>query len=130
MSAGKGKWLSLWLPVAIYIAFIFWLSSSYRPIPGQDLFPQMDKVCHFLEYIPLGLLLLRASHRNFPGAAWSWVVWICFLGALGVGTLDELYQSFVPLKSTSGWDLFSDSLGVSVGEWAYWSFRRTCASTP
>ena len=118
--------LSLWLPVAAYIAFIFWVSSERRPIPGITLIPWADKFWHLAEYTPLGALLARALHRTFLGLSWASVGILVFLGALAVGAGDEFYQSFVPGKVESGWDLLFDLIGAAGGRFLYrWRVART-----
>ena len=111
--------LSLWLPVAAYTAFIFWLSSAPRPIPRLLRWPGSDKLIHFCEYTPLGVLLLRAFSLSRVGPA--------FLFGVGVGTLDEIYQGFVPTRHASPWDVLADLAGVLIGLAIYrrWKTAKT-----
>lgn len=121
----RKRLLSLWLPVALYTAFIFWLSSAYRPIPGIEIFPQMDKACHVAEYLPLGILLLRAVRNSLP-LRWPAALAGAFLAALMIGAADEFYQLFVPMKEMSGLDLSADAGGAALGQWIYgWRTART-----
>jgi len=125
------KGVGLWGPVILYIGFIFWVSSSYRPIPGIEFFPQIDKLFHALEYLPLGTLLIRAFYRTWgqaprggPPAAMgrSWRAGlraVTLLAAMIVGALDEWYQGSVPGKETEFWDLFADTVGAALGEAVY-----------
>lgn len=113
MSAGKG--LLLWAPVVLYTALIFCVSSIYRPIPGIEFFLQIDKLYHVAEYGPFGILLARALTRSFLTMEKGRVYWLCFLGALLVGGTDEFYQSFVPLKDASIFDVTADIVGAVVG---------------
>ena len=122
-----GKKLLLWIPVAAYIAFIFWVSSAPRPIPGIQRFPWLDKPCHLLEYLPLGSLLVRAITGSFGGFARAAVNGWAFGGAFTVGTLDEFYQRFVPFKAASPWDTLFDCIGAAIGIWLY---GRKRARTP
>ncbi len=121
------KFLSLWLPVGGYTALIFWVSSVYRPVPGIELFPQIDKLWHLAEYTPLGCFVLRAVTRSFRsiGMARAWMAGGAY--ALVVGVLDEFYQSFVPMKDPSGFDLLFDLAGALLGQWLY---GRRVAKTP
>lgn len=125
MSVGKG--LFLWAPVALYTALIFWVSSAYRPIPGIELFGQIDKLWHLAEYAPLGSLLMRAIRRSFHPVRQShaWMAGGAY--ALAVGILDELTQSFVPMKRSSGMDVLFDVAGALIGQWLY---GRRVARTP
>ncbi len=119
-SLNVAKKRSLWIPVAAYIAFIFWISSAPRPIPGIQRFPWFDKPCHLLEYLPLGSFLVRAIAGSFFGLTGTLVHAWAFVGALTVGTLDELYQRLIPLKMSSPWDTLFDCIGAAVGQWLYW----------
>ncbi len=117
--------ISLWFPVAAYIAFIFWLSSAPRPAPSFLRWSGADKLVHLGEYAPLGSLLLRAFSRSFASSRrrfWPAVL----LAGLLVGVLDEFYQSFVPTRNSSLWDVSADLMGVMIGQILYsWKSTRT-----
>lgn len=114
--------LGVWVPVLLYVAFILWLSSAPRPIPGIRYFPWMDKVVHVVEYGPLGGLLARAWRRSSPSWPWRWVQGFGFLGAALVGFIDERLQASVPGRISSPWDLVMDLLGAGLGQ--QWYQRR------
>ncbi len=117
------------MPVALYIAFIFWLSSAPRPVPGFLRWPGGDKLFHAVEYLPLGCLLLRAFYhslgkgsRRVPAV----ILWgVSALAALGVGALDEFYQSFISERFSSAADVIADLIGSGVGQWLYAKWTRT-----
>jgi len=118
--------ISLWLPVALYVAFIFWLSSAPRPVPRFLRWSGADKLVHLCEYAPLGILLLRAFSRSMvsPRRPFLWIT--VFLAGMMVGALDEFYQSFVPTRTSSIWDVSADVIGVCVGQILYsWKRART-----
>lgn len=117
------RFLSLWLPVVLYTGFIFWISSSYRPIPGIEVFPQMDKVFHFLEYLGLGFLMVRAVW-NSGSLRWPAALAAAFLAAVAIGALDEFYQSFVPMKEMDLLDWAADAAGSTLGLWVYRVFPK------
>ena len=121
------KPIRLWVPVLIYIGMIFWVSSSYHPIPGIQYFPWMDKICHLIEYTPLGGLLTRAISGSWSRLGKRSVFLGAFLVAVSVGLSDEFYQRFIPMKFSSIWDVAADAVGASIGQFLY-SFRR--ARTP
>ena len=86
--------LPLWAPVALYMVFIFWLSSISRP---PDL-PRgvSDKAAQGSWYCGLGALLVRAR-----AGGWRRPVTLRIAaGAIVVATLygisDEIHQYFVP----------------------------------
>ena len=111
--------LSLWVPVALYVSFIFWLSSAPRKAPPLLRWYGADKLIHFCEYNPLGFLLLRAFGRPR---------WKPSLGSgLIVGALDEFFQGFVPTRTASPWDFLADTCGILLGLAIY---RWRTAKTP
>ena len=111
--------LWLWGPVLVYTGFIFWLSSAPRPIPGIERWPWLDKVCHTVEYAPLGSLLARAFRRSKERWVWSRVQAFSLLCAVAVGGMDEWYQRFIPLRVSSLWDLLWDGIGAALGQQIY-----------
>lgn len=121
------RFFSLWLPVALYVGFIFWVSSAYRPLPGARYIPRIDKLYHFLEYLPLGWLLARALRGSSPALSWMLVAWGAVVLAACVAGSDEFYQSFVPGKISSVWDALADVAGSAFG-CSYFISRR--ARTP
>jgi VanZ family protein len=103
----------LWLPVAVYAALIFTLSS----IP--DLKPPLsvangDKVAHFLEYGLFGLLLYRAFRNTWKDRTPILAIVFTILSGLLVATLDELYQGTVPGRQRSVFDAMADVIGVTL----------------
>ncbi|MGE0704418.1 MAG: VanZ family protein [Vicinamibacterales bacterium] len=103
--------LSLWLPVAVYMAAIFIASSASMP-PGADLVP--DKVVHAGIYGGLAVVVLRALGRGlrYP-SSWSHTLWAVALTGL-YGLSDEIHQSFVPLRQADPADLLADVLGATA----------------
>jgi VanZ family protein len=98
--------LSVWLPVVVWAAVIFALSSIPNLGTGLGLWDTvLRRGAHLTEYAILGALLLRALRRPLP--------------ALGAGILyaasDELHQHFVRGRHGSPLDVLLDSLGVAVG---------------
>jgi VanZ family protein len=102
----RSRALSAWLPVLVWAAVIFALSSI--PHLGTDLGvwdTVLRKCAHTLEYAILGLLLARAL-RAGPAAF-----------ALGVAYAisDEVHQLFVRGRHGSPVDVAIDALGVLLG---------------
>jgi len=98
--------LSLWLPVVLWAALIFTLSSIPdlgTGLGGWDLV--LRKTAHAAEFAVLGLLLARAIGRELPALV---------LG-IGYAAADELHQAFVPGRLGSPWDVLLDSVGVAFG---------------
>ncbi len=93
-----------------YIALILVISS----IPGESV-PSVvhliwDKVLHFVEYGILGILL-RRTHKK---GDFIKTINLCFYGIV-VGCIDELWQTLVPGRNGSHFDLMADALGVIFG---------------
>jgi len=103
----RGRALALlWLPVLVWAALIFALSSIPdlgTGLGGWDLV--LRKLAHAAEYAVLGALLARATAR--PGVA-------AVLGIL-YATSDELHQSFVPGRMGAPLDVAIDAVGVIAG---------------
>lgn len=118
---------ALWLPVLLYVGFIFWLSSAPRPLPGIRLFPWLDKGYHLAEYAPLGSLLTRAIRRTFLRMGWPALGALALALAASVGAADELYQSFVEARISSPWDALFDAGGAALG---FVLYRSRVARTP
>lgn len=103
--------LSLWGPVAAYMALIFALSAmSSPPSPG----PINDKVLHFGFYGGLAAVTLRATTGGRlagltpPSAVLAWAI------ATAYGATDEFHQHFVPSRTADLADLAADSLGAAM----------------
>jgi VanZ family protein len=96
----------LWLPVALWAALIFALSSVPdlgTGLGGWD--TVLRKLAHTAEYAVLGALLLRAT-RN---------VALAFVLATLYAASDELHQAFVPGRHGAPLDVAIDAVGVVAG---------------
>jgi VanZ like family len=103
------SFLIYWLPVLLYIALIFGLSSA-SSVPGAAEFN--DKILHATEYAVLAFLLWRAFSRSDPGFfPWQRAGIILVAGSI-CGALDEFYQSFTPGRFSSIYDWHADVAGI------------------
>jgi VanZ family protein len=98
--------LTAWLPVAVWAAVIFTLSSIPSLDSGLGTWDTvLRKLAHLAEYAVLGALLYRALRRE-PGA-------------IAVGSLyavtDEVHQAFVSGRQGSPLDWLIDTVGVVAG---------------
>jgi VanZ family protein len=114
------RFLRLWIPLFVYMSFMWFLSSRSVSLPSYFLkIPLLDKVFHFLEYLVFGFLLTRAvSRRTQPETRFRLGITVVIV-ALIWGAIDELHQAFVPLREASFFDLIADCLGAVVGQFFY-----------
>ena len=98
--------LNMWLPVVIWAALIFTISSVPSLDSGLGVWDTvLRKIAHVGEYAVLGALLYRAVRRE-PAAI--------LLGSLYAVT-DEVHQSFVTGRHGSPVDWLIDTAGVVLG---------------
>lgn len=100
-----------WLPVIIWCAFIFYLSSIpslKSELPGVfDLL--LRKVAHFTEFAVLTFLFFRAASFNMnKNEAIVHAVLFSFVFSL----TDEYHQTFVFGRSGNLFDVVIDSMGI------------------
>ena len=111
--------LSLWGPVVVYMAAIFYVSSQpdAAPPPGVS-----DVSAHGTAYLFLCILVVRALARRLPARTG----WLELLGAVAICTLygasDEFHQSFVPNRVADIHDLYADAIGASIGAILCWAW--------
>ena len=119
LEAGAIRFLSgflrFWLPVLAYITLIFALS-SLSELPGPRHIRYLDKVAHFVEYGILGFVLGRAFRSGSTGFLRKFWFGLAIIAAVAVGFLDEWYQSTVPCRERSNFDLLADFAGVLFGQ--------------
>ena len=102
--------LTHWLPVVLWAAVIFTLSSI--PHLGTDLGTAdliLRKCAHVTEYAVLAFLLVRAIGREAP----AFVLGILYAAS------DEFHQSFVRGRHASPVDVAIDTVGLLVGIYAW-----------
>jgi VanZ family protein len=98
--------LTLWLPVALWAALIFALSSVPSLSSGLGGWDYVLRKCaHMTEYAVLAFLLARAIGREPPA----------FVAGLLYAVSDELHQSFVRGRHASPVDVAIDSVGLLIG---------------
>jgi VanZ family protein len=98
--------LTAWLPVAVWAAVIFTLSSIPSLDSGLGTWDTvLRKLAHLAEYAVLGALLYRALRREPAAIA---------LGSLYAVT-DEVHQTFVSGRQGSPLDWLIDTVGVVAG---------------
>jgi VanZ family protein len=102
----RSRAVTSWLPVAVWAAVIFALSSVPHLSSGLGTWDYVLRKCaHVTEYAILGALLYRAIGRELPA----------FLAGLAYAASDELHQHFVAGRHASPIDVVIDSVGVTIG---------------
>ncbi len=102
----RSRLLTIWLPVLIWAAVIFTLSSVPSLSTGLGTWDTiLRKGAHLAEYAVLGGLLYRALGRE----ALALAVGIAYAAT------DELHQYFVRGRHASPVDVAIDAIGVAVG---------------
>jgi VanZ family protein len=127
-----GRFLSRYLPLIAWLAFISYASSA--SFSGENtshiigplilwLFPNTSpetlavvhfitrKLAHFTEYAILGFLAARAFRLSPRSAIRSRWFLISLILVITYALIDEYHQSFVPTRTASLWDSFIDISG-------------------
>jgi VanZ family protein len=131
--------LSLWLPVALWLAVILSFSTDAASAQRTSrflgpliawLFPHWDdatlaaahvtirKTAHVAEYAILAALLLRALRgtAEIDRGQWRWRLALSAVAASAlVACLDEFLQSRTATRSGSLWDVALDAAGALLG---------------
>lgn len=111
---------SLWLPVVVYMAAIFYASS----LPEAPILGGTDKPLHGIVYFGFGVVVVRAVAGGLPRIiSWSTGAKATLI-AVAYATTDELHQLFVPGRSADLRDLIADTLGVILGAVCCWVWGR------
>jgi len=110
--------------VIFYMVLMFSLSS----IPGQTLasmdIPFYDKLLHLIEYTIFGViaswaLVVKPELSEFPRR----LVAVLILGC-GYAFIDEMYQYFVPERSSDILDFAADVAGIILGLTLYLIYNK------
>ena len=112
-----------WLPVLLYLTVIVTLSAQPYLTPPLE-FPNSDKVMHVLEYFGLGVLVVRALRATMRIQVPLVAALLALAFGIVVGTGDEYFQSFVPGRTSSAFDLLADTAGTLLAQLVYLAFAR------
>ena len=124
--------IKYWLPVALWMAFIYWMSTDTFSSENTSLFIEpairlllptatpeqvnlyhaiIRKAAHVFEYFILGCLLFRAFRADSSKSwSWQWPLLAVVVLALWAGS-DEFHQWFVPSRGASIKDVGIDVAG-------------------
>jgi VanZ family protein len=102
----RSRVLMVWLPVVLWAAVIFTLSSIPALSSGLGVLDTiLRKAAHVTEYAVLGALLLRALEREAPALA----------AGIAYAASDELHQHFVRGRHGAPVDVAIDAVGLAAG---------------
>ncbi|MBM3251404.1 MAG: VanZ family protein [Candidatus Omnitrophica bacterium] len=108
------KNVKLWLPVIIWCALIFFLSSI--PDLGTGLGRWdfiLRKIAHMAEYFILALLIYRALKGSSNLTGFSLIAWT-FIFSFLYAVSDEVHQFFVYGRSCEARDVLIDAAGIII----------------
>jgi VanZ family protein len=113
---------SLWIPVVLYMGFIFALSSrTHVPdLPGGI----SDKSGHALLYFGLAALLVRWLAGGIGAPVASGTAVLAWALATLYGATDELHQFWVPPRTMDVFDLMADAGGAAAASLLAYSWAR------
>ena len=69
-----------------------------------------DKLFHVIEYFFFGILGYRAYKDRY-----KYITVIISMFGIVFGCVDEIWQSFIPGRQPSYYDVMADSIGVTLG---------------
>jgi VanZ family protein len=106
--------LKYYLPVLLWAALIFTLSSIPRLSPPPLGIRVSDKIYHFIEFAIFGLLLERTFRHLFSSRRRTAAILSAALTGILWAVLDEVHQMFVPGRDASLLDALADAAGVAA----------------
>ncbi len=102
----RSRLLTVWVPVLVWAAVIFAISSIPHLSTGLGTWDTiLRKGAHITEYAVLGGLLYRALYREALALA----------AGIAYAATDELHQHFIRGRHASPVDVAIDAVGVAVG---------------
>ena len=114
--------ISLWLPVAVYMAAIYYGAALKAvPVPAANL---SDTVLHMAGYAGLAIVTLRAT----ASGKWSGVTRRAMILAFVIATIHgitvEVEQMFVPWRLAEWRDVGNDVIGALAGLAVAWAWSK------
>lgn len=115
----------VWIPVLLYMALIFYLSSQPAPeqIKAVPIYCDI-KIVHVVEYGILSLLFFFGIFKT----AKIPLIWICVFSVVLTyiyGLTDELHQVFVPTRSGCPVDTLANFIGALLTQGIILGILRT-----
>ena len=105
--------------LVIYLAAVFFLCfatiSSPDDMPRAFIGIPMDKLAHFLMFLPMPLLCCFAVRTDKLEGNMFTVLLSAFMLTLLLGGLIEIFQGFTATRSRDFMDFVADSVGAAAG---------------
>ncbi len=114
-----------WLPLFAWVVVIFGLSSIPGMVTDDIRLPSgSDKLIHFVEYAVFAVLFYRGLSYDSGKVRWLLFFVVVTTGG-GIAGLDEMYQSYIPGRDSSFFDLLADFAGAAAGSFVaiLWRIR-------
>ena len=118
--------ISLWLPVAVYMAAIYY-GATMPVVPSPIGYWFSDTVLHAGGYTVLALLTLRATANGRWRGLTKGALTAAFVISMLHGLSVEWIQMYVPTRFAEWRDVWHDAAGTAVGlggAWAWGIMRR------
>ena len=115
--------MGFWLPVLVYVTVVLVLGSQpYLQVPVH--FSFSDKAAHIVEYLGLGLLMVRALRASLRVSRPLFAALMAIAFVVLIGSVDEWHQLYVPGRQGDLLDLAADSVGGGIAQVLYVLFAR------
>ena len=125
---GVGEYGFRAIPMAVVMGIIFYLSHQPAGTIQLPLVYGLDKILHACIYGVLGLstcfVFPPRVWRHKPALVSGGVVFFCLL----FGISDEIHQSFIAGRDSSGADVLADLVGAFIGVALYRHFCTILAA--
>jgi VanZ family protein len=111
----RGGFARYVLPVILFCAFIFFISSLPSPPAPSYGWKFSDKINHTGAYGIVMLLAFRASRWLFRDRSLAQQILLALIFTMLYGVSDEIHQAFVPNRECELYDWLADTLGGVLG---------------
>lgn len=122
-ASGLQLFVRYWLPVVLYVAVIAFVSAQPRLRPPLD-FSNADKWYHVVEYLGLGIVMVRALRATLGYARLQTAAFLALVLGIGIAIGDELFQSTIPGRIPSHLDVMADTAGLICAQLIYLWFAK------
>lgn len=115
--------ISLWLPVAIYMAAIYY-GATMPVVPAPIGYWLPDTALHAGGYAGLALLTLRATAKGRWAELSRTALLTAFVISMAHGLSVEWIQMYLPTRVAEWRDVWNNAAGAAAGLGAAWAWGR------